>query len=86
MEAEIRRLQAEVAALKLEAYGLKKDISATKEMADEVKKVADDVKATFGEPGSMAVQARLYDEGVLKDSKMSSTKMVRILGDFAEQG
>ena len=85
MEAEVRRLQEEVDALKLEAYGLKEDISATKEMADEVKKVADDVKATFGEPGSMEVRAQLYDEGVLKDNKMSSAKMVRILGDFVEQ-
>ena len=85
LEAKASRLHEEVDTLKAKLFAIKEDITATKEMADEIKKVAGEVKVTFGESGSMAVKARMFDEGVLQDKKLSSARVVRILSDFAEQ-
>ena len=84
-EAELHRLQVELDALKAESIAFKDDMIATKEMAEETRKMAEKVKALFGESGMAAVKARLWDAEVLKDQKFSGTRIVRILGDFAEQ-
>jgi hypothetical protein len=43
------------------------------------------VKATFGETGTALTKAKLFDEQVHKEKKLSGSRMVRILNDFAEQ-
>jgi hypothetical protein len=43
------------------------------------------VKATFGETGTALTKAKLFDERVHEEKKLSGSRMVRILNDFAEQ-
>ena len=43
------------------------------------------MKATFGETGMAVAKAKLFDEKVHDEKKPSSSRMVRILTDFAEQ-
>ena len=83
-EEEIRRLQEEVDTLRAELFARKKDVTATREMAEETRKIAERVKATLGEPGMAATNAKLFDEEVHKEKKLSDSWIVRILTDFAE--
>jgi hypothetical protein len=85
LEEEVRRQQEEVDRLKAEVLTFKDDMAVAKEMAEDTRKVAEQVKATFGETGMVAAKAKLFDEGVLQDKKLSGSRIVRILGDFAEQ-
>ena len=84
-EVELRQLQEEVNMLKVEIFTLREDMATTREMADETQKVMTLVKATFEEIGTAVAKAKLFDEGVLKEKKLSGSRMVRILTDFAEQ-
>ena len=84
-EQEIRQLKEEVAVLKAEISAFKKDVTSTREMAEETRKIAEQVKGTLGQPGMAVTKARLFDEKVLEEKKLSGSRMVQILTDFAEQ-
>ncbi len=43
------------------------------------------MKATFGETRTALTKAKLFDERVHEEKKLSGSRMVRILNDFAEQ-
>ncbi len=42
------------------------------------------VKATFGETETALTKAKLFDEWVHEEKKLSGSRMVRILNGFAE--
>jgi hypothetical protein len=84
-EAEIRRLQEEVDRMKAEILVHKENFAATKAIAEDARKVMEQVKATFGETGTAVTRAKLFDERVHEEKKLSGTRIVRILGDFADQ-
>ncbi len=83
--AEIHRLQEEVDTLKAELFAFKENETATREMADETQKVAERIKATVGESGTALAKAKLFDEKVLEEKKLSGSRMIRILADFSGQ-
>jgi len=84
-EAEILRLQGEAEKMKAELATVRANTEVAKEMVAETRKLAEQVKATFGEPGSAAAKAKLFDEKFLDESRPSGSRMVRILNDFSEQ-
>jgi hypothetical protein len=84
-EEEIRRLQEEVDRVKAELLVLKENSAAACMMAEESHKIAERVKATFGETGTAATKAKLFDEKMHEEKKLSGSRMIRILSDFTEQ-
>lgn len=60
-------------------------MTATREMAKESRKIAERVKTTFGETGTAVTKAKLFDEKMHEEKKLSGSRMVRILNDFAKQ-
>lgn len=85
LKTENAKLKEEADALKAELLVVKENSAATAEIAKETRRLAEQVKAVFGETGSAATKAKLFDEKVLEDKKVSGARMVRILSDFAEQ-
>ena len=84
-EEKLSELQEEVDTLKAELFARKEDATATREMAEETRRISERVKATLGEPGMAATKAKLFDEGIHQEKKLSGSRIVRILTDFAEQ-
>ena len=84
-EEEIWKLREEVETLKAELFAWKEDATATREMAEETRRIVEQVKATLGESGMAASKAKLFDEEMHKEKKLSGSRMVWILSDFAEQ-
>jgi len=74
-----------VDTLKAELFAFKEDVIATWEMAEETRKIAKQVKATLGEPGVAITKAKLFDEKMHEEKKLSGSRIVRILSDFAKQ-
>ena len=71
--------------MKATLFATKEDIATTREMAASVRKVTEEIRTTLGAIGSVTVKARLIDEEVLKDKKLSGSRMVKILTLFSEQ-
>ncbi len=63
-EEEVQKLREEVGTLKAELFAVREEMAATWEMATETHKVAERIAATFGESGTTACKAKLYDEAV----------------------
>ena len=85
MKEDSKRQHDEVDTLKAELFALLENATATKEMAEEMKKLAAEVKDVLGGPGAAVTKARLFEEEVHKDKKISGTRVVHILTDFEEQ-
>ena len=85
MEEMNRKLQAELDASKSDLFILKENAAATADMVAEARRLTEQVRIVFGEHGSTAVRAKLFDEGVQKEGKISGSRVIRILTDFAEQ-
>jgi hypothetical protein len=84
-ETAIRKLQDEVDSLKEELFTFKENEAATRAMAEETRKLAEQVRATVGESGSALAKAKLFDEKVQEDKKISGSRVIRILTDFSEE-
>ena len=80
LQAESNRLQVEADTLRAEVTVLKDNAAAMREMAEEVRRLAAEVKT-----GSVSTRARLFDEGVHEEKKLSGGRIIRILTDFSEQ-
>ena len=54
-------------------------------MAEETRATAEQVKAALGDPGMVVAKAKLFDEKVHEEKKLSGSRIVRILDDYAER-
>jgi hypothetical protein len=84
-EIEIARLKEDVEHLKMEISMYKNDMVSTRELADDVQRTAERVTNILGQSGEAVMKARLFDEKVHEDAKLSGTRIVRILNEYAEQ-
>jgi hypothetical protein len=53
--------------------------------AKDVLTIAEKVKATFGEPGESVAKAHLFDAKIQEERKISGSRVLRILSDYAER-
>ncbi len=70
--------------MKTEILVHKENFAATKSIAEDARQMMEQVKVTFGETRTALTKAKLFDKRVHEEKKLSSSRMVRILNDFAE--
>lgn len=84
-EEEGKALQSRADRLQTEVLLLQEELAATRGIATETRTAAELVRTSLGEPGAALAKARLFDEEVHKNPKLSGARMVRILTDYSEQ-
>ena len=85
LQAETTRMQIEVDRLQAEVVTLRDSATATKEMAGEAGRMVAEIKTVFGVTGEVSTRARLFQEEVHKENKISGTRLIRILTEFSDQ-
>ena len=85
MKESTKKVEEEAEVMRTELLALRENGAATREMANEAQKMVAEVKTILGEPGSAHLKARLYDEELHKEKKISGSRVMAIISDFEEQ-
>jgi hypothetical protein len=85
LKEQNRNLIDEVDRLTIELLKTKDEAANNREIAMNVLKVSERIRATVGQPGEAVSKAKLFDAKVHEDKKLSGSRILRILSDFAER-
>jgi len=84
-ESHIRFLKGEIERMCMEVVRARDEGNRQRQMNCEIVRVAEKVRSTLGQPGDAVAKARLFDEKVHEDKKLSGSRIVRILADYSYQ-